>query len=358
MVVEQIAAAIPNFDPKEFLKEYTEVDPVTVCRLVDHVAAVEAAPAIEDLEAALRREFYAKIQKYPTKSDWRELCWLSYDSYVDDLLEAYQRNGKLSDQEAEAITARRDEFYQAILSDELRLIEATWAVDNSNIPANNPEGNIIDDSCKVSVDDNGEVIADDPDHIPIEEVFENMQLFDLITLFPQIYDSVETDKIYQGIKETLQRIPDEAIENIIMLKKQGDMQGSDRLLVDTLREAFGIEHEINIQYLEPDSMVEGSYSEAENTLYMKRNLNGIDDEFDVMQTIAHEMCHAYQYAQVKSNTNRGREYDINFRWYVNNIDSLDYYNRQLVEMEAFAFEEYFGEFVRVHDVEAFNNNYK
>lgn len=360
MVIDEIAAAVPNFEPKEFLALLAREDPIMMVRFANGYVESEAAPSIGEIETSLRQKFLENMRKYPKNADWREYCWLNYESLVDDLTEVYQRDGKLSDAEEAEIEEAKHEFFQDYLEEETKAlrrgsdsgeggVEREKAVEGAGETSDEKTEGVTDEEADDETDEEtDEETGGEFDEVPEEEILEDVNLMDLVMLFPHVYDTVSQEETYSMVKDTLKNISVDSMREMLERRKQGDFVGSDKMLVDILREAFGIEHEIDVKYLEPkEGPAVGYYIEAENSLYVVRNTDRGVGENDIMKTIAHEMCHAYQYDQMRAGTKRGKEYDLNYDWYIRYENSADYYFSQKVELEAYTFEEYFGKMVRV-----------
>ena len=110
---------------------------------------------------------------------------------------------------------------------------------------------------------------------------------------------------------------------------------------------MGVEEKPRLFLFENDENICGAYNNQTNTLELNRNI--LDKPKEVINTIAHETRHAYQYQ--RACTGETREdvlYAINFLNYVEPIQfegnyvNFNEYQNQLIEAEARAFAKQFS----------------
>lgn len=117
--------------------------------------------------------------------------------------------------------------------------------------------------------------------------------------------------------------------------------------ISILCEKMGVEEKPRLFLFENDENICGAYNNQTNTLELNRNI--LDKPKEVINTIAHETRHAYQYQ--RACTGETREdvlYAINFLNYVEPIQfegnyvNFNEYQNQLIEAEARAFAKQFS----------------
>ncbi|MBQ3320927.1 hypothetical protein IJG71_02230 [Candidatus Saccharibacteria bacterium] len=113
----------------------------------------------------------------------------------------------------------------------------------------------------------------------------------------------------------------------------------NKFLVDTLSEMFGIEPPKIKYHRIKGRSIAGAYDPRDNSIHffyrMNREERGRTDD---MNTIAHEMWHAYQEAILRQKKGvRSDLYRINSDLYISSEDDLEGYLKQIFEMEAFFF---------------------
>lgn len=112
-------------------------------------------------------------------------------------------------------------------------------------------------------------------------------------------------------------------------------------IADCIAENLGLKHRPNLKYINlPPAADDGGhtvqlgvYSAQKNTIYI--NIQFISDSYGIVETIAHELRHAWQ-NQV-SKTRDSKQSIImanNFMNYVSINDSAKYYNYQPLERDA------------------------
>ena len=114
-----------------------------------------------------------------------------------------------------------------------------------------------------------------------------------------------------------------------------------------LADQLDIERKPKIKYFQDDDDICGTYYTDTNVLTVNKNLLHYPEE--LVDTIAHEIRHAYQYQRaLKAETKQDYLYRFNFEHYVSPIkmDDGSYvlfteYQDQLVEAEARAFADIF-----------------
>lgn len=117
--------------------------------------------------------------------------------------------------------------------------------------------------------------------------------------------------------------------------------------ISVLCEKMGVEEQPRLFLFEDDENFCGAYNNQSNTLELNRNI--LDNPKEVVNTIAHETRHAYQYQRACiGETREDMLYAINFLNYIEPIQIDGYYvnfneyQNQLIEAEARAFAKVFS----------------
>jgi hypothetical protein len=125
-----------------------------------------------------------------------------------------------------------------------------------------------------------------------------------------------------------------------------DMDAEDRKeaigsLADYVKDTIGSENPPQIEYFnEGANGSYGAYNPSSNILYINEGM--LDDPREAVGTIAHELWHTYQNECAKDpHSEKDFRYQIGLSpdVYISANDDFDGYRTQLVEAEAFAFEE-------------------
>ena len=113
-------------------------------------------------------------------------------------------------------------------------------------------------------------------------------------------------------------------------------------LISHLCEKMGIEEKPNLVFFEDNENVCGAYNNQTNTMELNRNI--LNNPNEVLNTVAHEARHAYQYQRACiGETREDVLYAINFLNYIEPIligdkyVNYNEYQNQLLEAEARAF---------------------
>lgn len=168
-------------------------------------------------------------------------------------------------------------------------------------------------------------------------------------LIAEIYDRDENEFEFDfdanapEIKDELLPFEKSAWENLSELEKATAIDN----LTNTLSDKLTLSEKTIVEFYEDEKTNCGCYLSGENKIRI--NKNNLDNPKEVVDTIAHEMRHAYQYERA----NIGETYmDILYRYNFSNyiepvkvakkyVNFTDYQN-QLVEAEARAFAKLFN----------------
>lgn len=177
--------------------------------------------------------------------------------------------------------------------------------------------------------------------------------YDYEDLLEEIFYCSEEDieinyEISDKIRTILESFNPAKWEKLTKLEREDTIKKFIKLLSDEL-EIKSIPELLFSEY-EDGSM--GDYNVSTNTITLNKNY--IDDPYETLDTVAHEMRHAYQH--VRANILETKEdalYKVNFLNYLSPgidqngfyIDFIDYYF-QYIEVEARAFAEIFTEAIR------------
>lgn len=117
--------------------------------------------------------------------------------------------------------------------------------------------------------------------------------------------------------------------------------------LNCLCERMGIEEQPKLVLFEDDENVCGAYNHQTNAMELNRNI--FNNPIEVLDTVAHETRHAYQYQRACiGETREDVLYAANFLNYIEPIQidgkyvNFNEYQNQLVEAEARAFAKMFG----------------
>lgn len=148
----------------------------------------------------------------------------------------------------------------------------------------------------------------------------------------------ETDKV----KDSLEKFYSDDWEH---LSEEEKLCCLDKF-ADELAESLGLDEKPYISFYEADENDCGSYNSYNNTISINKSL--LNDPKELVDTLAHETRHAYQYQRANiGETYTDKLYKVNFDNYVvpqmfegNYVNFNDYYN-QFVEAEARAYAKVF-----------------
>lgn len=119
-------------------------------------------------------------------------------------------------------------------------------------------------------------------------------------------------------------------------------EGNVLEIINFFAEKYGIQDVPSFEFVHEGS-VSGSYNGLYNNIKIK--INKTNSTVNYIETIAHEMWHAYQHQH------ENEEYKINLEHYYSSSMDFDAYANQLVEKEAFAIEDAIGDLYRKADLE-------
>ena len=113
-------------------------------------------------------------------------------------------------------------------------------------------------------------------------------------------------------------------------------------LVNSVSDLLGIERLPAVDYFDGDKHTYGYYSGQDNKLYI--NEAYLNDPNATLDTVVHEMRHAYQFQHAKNpETHLDRLYALNYYCYIDASHDYVGYRSQLIESEARAFASQFTE---------------
>ncbi|MBQ8944295.1 MAG: hypothetical protein IJ050_07310 [Clostridia bacterium] len=107
-------------------------------------------------------------------------------------------------------------------------------------------------------------------------------------------------------------------------------------LVNRFMDLLKLDQIPEIEYYSEDDMSYGGYNGKENKLYLNEKF--LDDPMEMIDTIVHEIRHAYQFQHaLNPETYQDYLYALNYANYIRPCDDYFGYRSQLVESEAYAF---------------------
>ena len=112
-------------------------------------------------------------------------------------------------------------------------------------------------------------------------------------------------------------------------------------LVKQISKELGIEHEITTSFYEYDWAVIASNTII--TYHISVNMSGFENEQELVNAIAHEVRHTYQYEHRNDDTDYGRACLDNFNNYTAYYNDLDGYYQQFIEVDAIEYAESYVE---------------
>lgn len=163
-------------------------------------------------------------------------------------------------------------------------------------------------------------------------------------IISEVYKRYETDfefdfDVSEGaIQDVLNKFGEENWNNLDESEKVDSIQEFMSLLCEKL----GIEHKPTVLFFEDDENHCGAFNFQTETIELNRNI--LNNPKEVVDTIAHETRHAYQYERACiGETREDRLYAINFLEYIEPVlidghyINFNEYQNQLLEAEARAF---------------------
>lgn len=193
---------------------------------------------------------------------------------------------------------------------------------------------------------------------------------------PGVFGEVDDDAAGEVLLNVLLKIPEEDYRRLAELEEAEGLEVADRSQVESLREYLGIEGPVTLVYKDGPSVAEtvsleqgkDGLQEDEQDGLQGDDRDGLQGEIDyenrtlmlfnrffnrenravARETIAHEMWHFYQREQAEKGTERGKLYQANFEHLFPSDGDEVMYKKQLVEHEAYAFNEVYGSLYRKH----------
>ena len=121
-------------------------------------------------------------------------------------------------------------------------------------------------------------------------------------------------------------------------KKMTDVEKKERItdLCDYISQKLDIKNPPEVTFIYEDSSFYGGFSGSDNKLYINEKF--LDNPFELVDTIAHELRHAFQFQHaLNPETILDEMYAVNFEFYIRPEDDYMGYKSQLLESEASAF---------------------
>ena len=107
-------------------------------------------------------------------------------------------------------------------------------------------------------------------------------------------------------------------------------------LCEYISQKLDIKNLPEVTFIYEDSSFFGGFSGSDNKLYINEKF--LDNPFELVDTIAHELRHAFQFqCALNPETMLDEMYAVNFEFYIRPEDDYMGYKSQLVESEASAF---------------------
>ena len=121
-------------------------------------------------------------------------------------------------------------------------------------------------------------------------------------------------------------------------KKLTDVEKKEKItdLCDYISRKLDIKTPPEVVFINEDRSFFGGFSGSDNTLYINEKF--LNNPFELVDTIAHELRHAFQFQRaLNPETMLDEMYAVNFEFYIRPEDDYMGYKSQLVESEASAF---------------------
>ncbi len=170
-----------------------------------------------------------------------------------------------------------------------------------------------------------------------KDVFDDKMYYEMFNYLEEDFN-FDFDKDNPELQKQLELFSSDKWEHFTEEEKFDVMER----FVNNLCELLGIEESPLLRLYEADECNCGAFNSYSNTIDINRNI--LNDPNEVVDTLAHEIRHAYQYQRASiCETDTDKLYDFNFKHYIvpeyvdgHCVNYLDYQD-QFIEVEARAF---------------------
>lgn len=184
----------------------------------------------------------------------------------------------------------------------------------------------------------------------------NSEISEINIDYDSIYEEIEQAALEQGyehinidadtnrLEYSLEQFDENAWENLSIDEKRTSIN----VLGDYIKDIIDFEKPPVIEYYNNEREGEfGGYDPTRNTLLINEYM--LDNSEEAVDTIAHELWHAYQQeCALNPKSARDYQYQYNFDNYISPECGFEEYQNQLVEAEARSFASQFRERIRTH----------